>query len=162
MNTILRGLFAACLVVLSAGGRARATDPPPAAAGHVLLLDNERFLEGDITREGERYRIRRALGETWVPAAKVMRLCASREDAYHFLRGRANLRDVDERLRLARWCHLHGLREQGLAEARAVLDYGRRTPRPSGWSAPSADRRWLRRRPGRRKSRRRRPGRPPR
>jgi hypothetical protein len=37
------------------------------------------------------------------------------------VRSRANLRDADERLRLARWCHLYGLREEGLAEAKAAL-----------------------------------------
>jgi hypothetical protein len=44
------------------------------------------------------------------------------EEAYEFLKGRTNTRDVDERLRLARWCHLHGLREQAVAEAAAALE----------------------------------------
>src|SRR5262249_40943712 len=38
-----------------------------------------------------------------------------------YLSGRANLSDPDERMRLARWCQLHGLRKQGLAEAWAAL-----------------------------------------
>ena len=42
------------------------------------------------------------MGETWVPAKNVLCLCDSLEDAYAFLRSRANPRDADERLRLAR------------------------------------------------------------
>jgi hypothetical protein len=41
-------------------------------------------------------------------------------DAYAFLRGRANLDDPDERIRLANWCHTHGLREQALEEVKAA------------------------------------------
>ena len=39
-------------------------------------------------------------------------LCGSLEEAYQFLRKRANLNDPDERLRLAEWCRQHDLREQ--------------------------------------------------
>jgi hypothetical protein len=49
-------------------------------------------------------------------------LCSTLEDAYASLRRRANLHDPDERLRLARWCHLHGLRTQALAEVTAAVD----------------------------------------
>src|SRR5437870_4170698 len=121
MNTIYR-LFLGVVAGMSAAGWLLAQQvDAPVATGHVLLLENDRILEGDIVRDGERYRIRRALGETSMPASKEVRLFANREDAYQFLRGRANLRDADERLRLARWCHAHGLLEQGLAEAKAAL-----------------------------------------
>src|SRR5438552_3454169 len=69
--------------------------------GKVLVLDNERTLEGDIERVGEQYRVRRPVGELWVRAENTLRLCATREEAYIFLRTRANLRDPDEHLRLA-------------------------------------------------------------
>jgi hypothetical protein len=100
---------------------ARAADAP-AATGRVLLLANEHTLEGDIERDGDQYRVRRALGETWVPADQVLCLCASHAEAYAFLCTRANLRDADERLRLARWCLLYGLRAQALAEATAAVE----------------------------------------
>src|SRR5262245_43108360 len=78
-------------------------------AGRVLVLDNERTLEGDIDRVGEQYRVRRPVGELWLPAENVLFLCDTREEAYAFLRARANLRDPDEHLRLAHWCHRQGL-----------------------------------------------------
>jgi hypothetical protein len=107
--------------VLRPAGAAPEAAPSP-KTGQVLLLDNERIVEGDIVRQGDRYRVKRDFGESWIPADKVIRLCATRADAYQCLRSRANLRDIDERLRLARWCHLHGLREQGLAETKAALE----------------------------------------
>jgi hypothetical protein len=89
--------------------------------GKVLVLDNERTLTGDIERIDDQYRIKRLIGQTWIPAAKVMKLCGSLEEAHAFLQARANLRDPDERMRLADWCRQHGLREQALAEAREAL-----------------------------------------
>src|ERR1700676_4124238 len=92
-------------IIVPAAVRLRAAEPkPPLATGHVLILDNERTLEGDIERDGDRYRIRRSIGETWVPGDKVLRLCANWQDAYDYLRTSANLMDPDERIRLARWC----------------------------------------------------------
>src|SRR5262245_18321754 len=107
-----------------AGGRLWAADPagPPPAAGKVLVLDNEHTLEGDIERVGEQYRVRRSTGETWLPAAKALRLCATMEDAYAYLRTSANLRDPDERLRLAQWCHLNGLRQLAIDEVTAAVE----------------------------------------
>lgn len=92
----------------------------PALKGHVLVLENERTITGDIERDGDRYRIRRLTGETTVPAIGVLRLCASLDEALAFLRGRANLADPDERLRLADWCRQHGLRDQAIAEVDAA------------------------------------------
>src|SRR5262245_41999916 len=94
----------------------------PRSTGRVIVLDNERTLEGDIERQGDQYRIRRAVGETWVPGDKVLRLCATREEAYLYLRSRANLGDPDERLRLAQWCQLNALREQAIAEVTAAVE----------------------------------------
>jgi hypothetical protein len=112
-----------CLLAASAAGWAvlSAAEPVP-ATGKVLLLDTERVLEGDIERVGDQYRVRRTVGETWVPAAKALCLCAALDEAYAVLRRRANLNDPDERLRLARWCHLYGLRAQALAEVTAAVD----------------------------------------
>jgi hypothetical protein len=123
MNTPIRLSVAILAVAASTSLVVYATDPvPPANTGHVLILDNDRIIEGQIEREGDQYRIRRTVGETRVPAANVVQLCESIEEAYDFLRARSNLRDADEHLRLARWCHLHGLARQALAEANAALD----------------------------------------
>jgi hypothetical protein len=99
----------------------RAADTPR-TSGRLLLLDNERVMEGEIEKKGDGYLVRRRVGETVIPSDSVLCICNTMTEAYAFLRGRANLRDADERLRLARWCHVHGLQEQALAEARAALD----------------------------------------
>jgi hypothetical protein len=94
----------------------------PRTKGHVLVLANERTMQGEIERDGDQYRVRRSVGETGVPADSVICLCDTLEEAYAFLRSRANLQDADERMRLARWCQLHGLRTQALAEVQAAVD----------------------------------------
>jgi hypothetical protein len=68
----------------------------------------------------DHFRVRRLSGETLIPASQVLALCASLEDAYQFLRGRANLNDPDERLRLATWCRVNGLLAQALVEVEAA------------------------------------------
>jgi hypothetical protein len=114
---IIAALATACVAPLTAQepGAARPT-------GHVLLLQSERGLEGDIERFGDQYRVRRGSGEVWLPADKAARLCADWNDAYAFMKTRANLGDPDERFRLAHWCQCHNLRPQALIEAKAALD----------------------------------------
>jgi hypothetical protein len=125
MKTITVGLLCggAVLVLLAGAGVGRGTEPEGAVKrGKVLILENEQTLEGDIEQVGDQYRIRRTVGETWVPAQGVLGLCASREEAFRLLRSRANLRDPDERLRLANWCLQHGLRELALPEVEAAVE----------------------------------------
>lgn len=94
---------------------------PPVEQGHVLLLKNERTVVGDIRLEGGQYRVRRETGEMLVDATKVLCLCSSHEEALANLRRMANLGDPDERLRLARWCQVHGMKEKALEEVAASL-----------------------------------------
>jgi hypothetical protein len=110
------------LVVLGVSLLGAADTSKPLHKGKVLLLKNEHVLEGDIERVGDRYRVRRLIGETWVPAERVTCLVASMPDAYAYLRERVNLEDADERLRLAHWCRLNGLRKQALTEMQAAVD----------------------------------------
>jgi hypothetical protein len=122
MNTRIRFVLGALAVAAPFWVALRAADPPTTqATGRVLLLENERIIEGEIERVGDQYRVRRPVGETTLPAERVMFVGDTLEEAYDFLRTRANLRDADERIKLARWCHLHGLREQALAEAKAAV-----------------------------------------
>jgi hypothetical protein len=99
-----------------------AQDVDAPRSGKVLLLRSERALEGDIEKVGAQYHVRRGSGEMLVAAEQAVRLCADWDDAYRYLRGRANLNDADERLRLARWCRLHRLDRLALEEARVVLE----------------------------------------
>ena len=119
MNTFFPLIL--CASVLQAADAPRPADRGP-AHGKVLVLENDQTLAGDIERAGDLYRVRRLIGETTVPADRVLRLCADMEEAYAFLRGRANLTDADERLRLAEWCRLNGLHDQALAEVKAAVD----------------------------------------
>jgi hypothetical protein len=98
-----------------------AQEKPAAEKGKVAVLDNDRILEGDIERVDDQYRVRRSGGETWLPVAKVLRVCANLEEAFAYLQGQANLDDPAERVRLARWCLLHQLHDQGVAEASAAI-----------------------------------------
>lgn len=121
-----------CLGLLAAAlaGQVRATEPdasapheavPLARTGKVLLLDNESLLQGNIERVEDQYRIRRLTGETGVPADRVIFVGQAPEDAYRFLRSRANLNDADERLRLAHWCRQNGMHNLSLEEVRAAI-----------------------------------------
>ncbi len=106
-------------VALDAGANGLRADEP--TRGKVLVLDNDRTLEGEIERDGDQYRIRRAVGVTCIPAERVSKVCADLKEALAFLRARANREDPDERLKLARWCHLHELRQEALEEVAEAL-----------------------------------------
>jgi hypothetical protein len=120
MKTLIP-LLACAAAAVALGADPPAGEPDAPATGKLLILDNERTLEGDIERVGVQYRVRRTVGETWVPGERVLRLCPDAAAAYAFLRGRANVHDPDERLRLAQWCREHGLRDQALAEVEAAV-----------------------------------------
>jgi hypothetical protein len=129
MKTLIRFYASA----LAAATSIAAMSPPadaqlPHQTGHVLLLESEGIVEGAIVKEGDKYRIRREAGETVLPAATVLCLCDTMDQAYAFLRSRANLHDADERMRLARWCHLHGLRRQAVTEAEAAVKLRPQSP----------------------------------
>jgi len=104
-------------------GAAQVVAPTPTAprTGKVLLLDNEKTLEGDIELVGSQYRVRRTIGETYIPATRVLTLAPSLEEAFRFLQRRSNLRDADERIKLADWARQHGLRDFALTEVRAAV-----------------------------------------
>ena len=120
MKTIIRHLvcvltpLAVCL-----GGLAQ--EVAPSSQGKVAILANDRILQGDIELVGKQYRIRRSIGESWLPADQVRCLCGTLEEAFAYLLAQANLNDGDERLRLARWCHLHGLKQHAADEAAAAV-----------------------------------------
>lgn len=127
MKTLIcRILCAGLVLVLVLPIHARQPRPTPAVAvaakGRVLVFKTERTLSGDIELVGDQYRVRRVIGETWIPVDQVQALCASLEEAYQFLRNRANLNDPDERIRLAEWCRQHDLREQAINEVREAAN----------------------------------------
>jgi hypothetical protein len=114
MNAILRAL--ACALV---GTAVAAADAP--APTRVVVLDNENLLEGEVAKVEASYHIRRPTGDDiTLPARRVLAVVADRKAAFAVVAERANRRDADERLRLARWCSANGLPDEALAEARTA------------------------------------------
>jgi len=98
-------------------------DPPSGRiTGQVLVLDNQRTLQGDIERKGDFYVIQLGTGQMSLPVRQTLRLCASWEDAFAFMQSQANLHDPDEHLRLANWCDRNGLHAHALAEAARAVE----------------------------------------
>src|SRR5262245_17024535 len=106
--------FVAALFALNA-----AVAPP--SLGTVLILDNGEVIEGQIDRVGERYRVVKDGGETWLPAGRIQAVCADLAAAHQSLSSRIGATDADARLRLARWCESVGLRDQAILETNAAL-----------------------------------------
>ena len=89
------------------------------SATRIVVLDNENLVEGAVARVDDGYEIRRSVGgDITVPAKRVLAVVADRKGAFAVVAERANLRDADERLRLARWCAANGLATEALSEAR--------------------------------------------
>ena len=115
MKAILRSLVCALM------STAIATADTPAPS-RVVVLDNENLLEGEVTRVDSGYQIRRlAGGDMTLPARRVLAVVADRKEAFAVVAERANRRDADERLRLARWCVSNGLPDQALSEAQTAV-----------------------------------------
>lgn len=120
MNTIL---IALSLLPLQAGK----PNPPSGATnqprvGKVLLLENERTIEGEVERFQDYYRVRRSVGETQIPTHQVLALCADNKEAFEYLKRRTNLQDADERFKLAQWAQTRGLLNEALEESQAAID----------------------------------------
>jgi hypothetical protein len=115
MNAALRTL--ACLLI----GAAFAVADPPAGT-RIVVLDNENLVEGLVySVPGEGYLVRRPVGgDITLPKDRVLKVVSDRKEAYAFVLDRANRRDADEHLRLARWCSANDLPEEALAEARTA------------------------------------------
>jgi hypothetical protein len=108
--------------LLACQSLSHAAPPEEPATGKILVLDNEKTLEGDIEHVGSQYRVRQGSGAVWVASDRVLKLCPDAKAAYLYLRSRANLNDADERLRLAGWCRQHGLRHEALAEVQEAVN----------------------------------------
>lgn len=93
----------------------------PIRSGKVLLLENERTIEGEVDKFADFYRVRRSVGETQIPTHQVLALCSDQREAYDFLRKRTNLQDPDERFKLAQWAQVRGLLAEAHIEIQASL-----------------------------------------
>src|SRR6516165_1900973 len=91
------------------------------SARRVLVLRNEDTLTGYITLRDGQYHLQGPNSETVVPASGVLKVCDTPEEAHEYLCNRANLKDPDERMRLARWCQRNGLTARAKEQAEAML-----------------------------------------
>ncbi|MBI3821872.1 MAG: hypothetical protein HY289_04225 [Planctomycetes bacterium] len=96
--------------------------PKERTKGTVLLLKTGHAMEGDIERTGMQFCIRRGPSEVWIAEDRAIRLCADWADAFAFALTKINTNDADDRIRLARWCHLHHLNDRALEQARCALE----------------------------------------
>jgi hypothetical protein len=120
MNPNLRMFLRGSVLAAAMSSRLIAAEPMP-SSGHVLVFENGGVLEGEVERVGERFRIRGAIGETWIPAKGVLGVAADREAAFQLMKQRAKPNDPKEHGRLARWCQSQGLKARAVEEAEAAL-----------------------------------------
>jgi hypothetical protein len=122
MKTLMRYSIVPALFV----GAALALQAQDTAAqrttGKVLLLKNGNVIEGDIAKVGVQWCVRRGASEVWLAEDKATRLCADWDDAYAFAQTLIKGDSPGERVKLARWCHLHGQNDYALAQAKIALE----------------------------------------
>lgn len=88
----------------------------------IIVLDNENLIEGTVTKTEEGIEIQQKIGGTvTLPPRRILAVVESKEAALEVVSKRKNLRDADERLRLAYWCQFNGMPELAKREATAAL-----------------------------------------
>jgi hypothetical protein len=89
----------------------------------VILLRNGQVLEGDASREGERYTVVVGDGEISVRARDVETVCGDLHEAYRWKQAQVHLNSARDHVQLALWCQRQGLPDlarKELEAARAV------------------------------------------
>jgi hypothetical protein len=96
------------------------------AADTVVVLRNGNVIEGDVSRVGDRFVIRRQGSEIRLPEADVWLTAADLRRAYRQIAGQVN-RQAGGHARLAHWCWRHELRDEAAEQLtlarRANPDY---------------------------------------
>jgi hypothetical protein len=120
MNAILRPMLRGAVLV-AVMSLSVATAQPQPATGKVLLFDHGGIIEGDIIRDGEKFRVRHGSAVSIIQAKGIVGLFADKDAVLKHLEQKANLTDPKERVRLARWCQAQGMRQAAVAQAEAAL-----------------------------------------
>ena len=122
MRTYLRWLIVPAVLV-GVGDLVRAQEVrEPRKTGKVLLLRTGLAMEGDIEQVGSQMCVRRGTSEVWIAADKTMRLSPDWFDAYAFMQTLIKLDSAADRIKLARWCHMHRLHDEAMEQAKAALE----------------------------------------
>ena len=99
--------------------------PEPAAklapAGKLIVLRGNKLVEGMVTTNGDRIIVRRGALDRAFDRVDVLYVADTRDEVYRFMLAKVAPTNADARLAVAKWCTLHGLREQALAEAREIV-----------------------------------------
>ena len=99
--------------------------PEPAANlalhGKLIVLKGNRLIEGAVTTNTDKIIVRQGSLDRSFAKEDVLYIAESRGEVYRFMLATVPADNADKRLAVAKWCTLHGLREQALAEAREIL-----------------------------------------
>ncbi len=95
---------------------------PIAAAGRYVILKGNKLLEGSVRLAGDKVVVRQGALDRPFPQNEVLAVVNTPEEVRQWQRQRIAEDDLAGRLALARWLMFNGLREQALAEARAILE----------------------------------------
>ncbi|HEY2911630.1 MAG TPA: hypothetical protein VGI99_15365, partial [Gemmataceae bacterium] len=87
----------------------------------VVLLKDGKMVEGAVTQSGTRVIVRRGTSNREFDKNEVQFIGKSKDECYRFMLGQVKAGDAPGRYKLARWCMYSGMREQALAEAKAVV-----------------------------------------
>lgn len=112
-------LAVACFATLSVSQLAAEEGFSSPSNSRVLLLRNGQAIVGQVSYEGEYYRVVLPTGEIRIRAAEVEHLCRDLQDAYRVKWAAISPNDVDAQMRLADWCVEYKMFEQ--AEALIVV-----------------------------------------
>ena len=122
MKTLLPFLIASATFVGVTFSLHAQDAPKERTTGKVLLLKTGHAMEGDIDKIGTQLRIRRGNSEVRIAADTAVRLCADWDDAFAFALSTIKADDANDRVKLARWCHLNGLTQRALDQAKVALE----------------------------------------
>jgi hypothetical protein len=103
-------------IALLAAATAVLADPAATTGQSLLLLRNGEILEGQVSRDGERYIVAIENGELRIPARDVDFQCDTIDQAYQMQSKRIAPQQLDERLKLAEWCLRHNLYDRAAGE----------------------------------------------
>lgn len=117
-------------IVLWAATVASSGEPAADAAPEerLLLLRTGRVLHGRILRDGSDYEVTLPHGVVRLPATQVELCCASLAEAYVHLSQKVRPEDINQRVRLARWCLQHELRGYAAEQLSLAIQVDPRHP----------------------------------